>query len=177
MYTRLCPQRPLPATTFISGRGQPHPNLSTRHDDAPPPAPLDPRAPGDSEALLYAIDLFHHGYYWEAHEGWEALWHAAGRTGPIAELLKALIKLAAAGVKMREGIADGVRSHGGRARAHLDHLLATEGDHFCAFDLRALASFADEVAAMADEAPAHKAAAGSDDVVVVFPRPLPCSFD
>ncbi|MER9222262.1 DUF309 domain-containing protein [Mesorhizobium sp. M0644] len=23
------------------------------------------------------IDLINHGYYWEAHEAWEPLWHAA----------------------------------------------------------------------------------------------------
>ncbi|TGQ49534.1 DUF309 domain-containing protein, partial [Mesorhizobium sp. M1C.F.Ca.ET.210.01.1.1] len=25
----------------------------------------------------WGIDLFNHGYYWEAHEAWEPLWHAA----------------------------------------------------------------------------------------------------
>lgn len=127
--------------------------------------------------MLFSIDLFHHGYYWEAHEGWEALWHAAGRKGPIAELLKALIKLAAAGVKMRQGVAEGVRSHGERARAHVDGLAAERGERFCGFDLHALGALADEVTAIADEATAMRAADGSDDVVVVFRRPLPFSVD
>jgi hypothetical protein len=171
-HPRLCPSRPLPMTTFISGRGQPHPGTLETH--APPsPLPIDPMRPGDSEALLYSLDLFHHGYYWEAHEEWEALWHAAGRQGPVAELLKGLIKLAAAGVKLRQGIPEGVRSHGQRARIHVDGLRAEHGERFCGFDLPALAAFADEAAGLADEAPAHKAAAGSDDVVVVFRRPLP----
>ncbi|MBI1348759.1 DUF309 domain-containing protein [bacterium] len=64
----------------------------------------------------HAIDLFNHGYYWEAHEAWEALWVAVGRSGPVADLLKGLIKLAAAGVKLRAGNAAGVQRHAQRAR-------------------------------------------------------------
>lgn len=75
------------------------------------PAPLQPAAWRDSVEYLYGVDLFNHGYYWEAHEAWESLWHAAGRTGVVANFLKGLIKLAAAGVKSREGNAQGVRRH------------------------------------------------------------------
>ncbi len=63
----------------------------------------------------YAVDLFNAGYYWEAHEQWEALWHAAGRTGTTADFFKALIKLAAAGVKAREGNPEGMLRHVTRA--------------------------------------------------------------
>jgi hypothetical protein len=59
--------------------------------------------------------LFNHGFYWEAHEAWESLWHAVGRQGPVAAWLKALIKLAAAGVKAREGNPAGVARHATRA--------------------------------------------------------------
>ncbi len=31
------------------------------------------------------VDLFNHGYYWESHEEWESLWHAAGRRGVVAD--------------------------------------------------------------------------------------------
>jgi hypothetical protein len=61
--------------------------------------------------------LFNAGYYWEAHEAWESLWHAHARRGPIADVLRALIKLAAAGVKVREGRPGGVRTHASRAAA------------------------------------------------------------
>jgi predicted metal-dependent hydrolase len=66
-------------------------------------------------AWLWAIDLFNRAFYWEAHEAWEGLWHAAGRRGPTADFLKGLIKLAAAGVKHREGRPEGVRRHAARA--------------------------------------------------------------
>ncbi|QDS90037.1 hypothetical protein EC9_42400 [Rosistilla ulvae] len=64
---------------------------------------------------LWAVDLFNHGYVWEAHEAWESLWIAAGRVGPAATFLKGLIKLAAAGVKARQGKLVGVRRHARRA--------------------------------------------------------------
>src|SRR5262249_34885415 len=81
------------------------------------PAGLDPTAWRDSPPYLFAADLFNHGFYWESHEAWESLWHAAGRRGAVADWLKALIKLAAAAVKAREGNAIGVVRHAKRAAA------------------------------------------------------------
>jgi len=69
----------------------------------------------ESNGFLFAIDLFNAGFYWEAHEAWEGLWVAAGRTGVQADFLKGLIKLAAAGVKAREGRSVGVQRHARRA--------------------------------------------------------------
>lgn len=63
----------------------------------------------------WAVKLFNAGYYWEAHEAWESLWHRAGRSGLTADYLKGLIKLAAAGVKLREHNAAGVERHAQRA--------------------------------------------------------------
>lgn len=63
----------------------------------------------------HGIRLFNAGYYWEAHEAWEGVWIAAGRSGLVADFVKGLIKLAAAGVKLREGELNGVRRHLGRA--------------------------------------------------------------
>lgn len=62
------------------------------------------------------LALFDRGYYWEAHEEWEALWQALGRTGPRADFIKGLIKLAAAGVKVREHQPNGITRHAERAR-------------------------------------------------------------
>lgn len=87
----------------------------------------------------YAVDLFNLGYYWEAHEAWEALWHEAGRRGPRADYLKGLIKLAAAGVKAREANAQGVRRHAQRA----SELFTTTG-HL------ALIDFARDIASRAE---------------------------
>ena len=80
------------------------------------PNPVDPANWRASPEYRRGIELFDHGFYWEAHEVWESLWHAANRTGLIADFLKALIKLAAAGVKVRAGNTAGVISHARRAK-------------------------------------------------------------
>lgn len=99
-------------------------------------APLDPEAWQASQVYLYAVDLFNHGYYWEAHEAWESLWHAAGRDGTVADWLKALIKLSAALVKAREGNPRGVQRHARRSLELLDLVsAATTESAFCGLSL------------------------------------------
>jgi predicted metal-dependent hydrolase len=80
-----------------------------------PVTEFDPTRWRECRPYLRGIDLFNHGYYWEAHEAWEALWHAAGRAGPVADFVKALIQLAVAGVKHLEGKPEGMRTHALRA--------------------------------------------------------------
>jgi hypothetical protein len=113
---RYFPDRPLPRYAYVPGR-QPHPVRDPRghsHGVAEP-ADVHPGGNGFREEFLWGADLFSAGYYWEAHEAWERLWHACGRRGRDADLLKGLIKLAAAGVKAREGNAAGVTRHARRA--------------------------------------------------------------
>ncbi len=118
MDQRYLPDCPFPPYAFVPGR-HPHPvrepngHLYGRGAHVVPP--IDLHEPFRSQEFLFAVDLFNHGYYWEAHESWEGLWNAAGRTGPVALLLKALIKLSAAGVKSREGNPTGVQRHALRA--------------------------------------------------------------
>lgn len=111
---RLAPDVPLPPYTYVNGRS-PHPlsdPAGHSYGLAPDPVPaLDPERWRESRTYLVGIDLFNHGFYWEAHEAWERLWHACQRKGPVADFLKALIKLAAAGVKARERRLEGVRTH------------------------------------------------------------------
>jgi uncharacterized protein len=111
---RYLPDRPFPPYAFVPRR-TPHP---TQHPDGhsrlrapPPPDPLDPADWPACRTWLHGVDLFNHGYYWEAHEAWEALWHQCGRTGLTADLLRALIRLAAAGVKAREPSPRGLARH------------------------------------------------------------------
>jgi uncharacterized protein len=117
---RLVPDEPLPPYSYVTGRF-PHPTRDPsghsfgRPPDEPPP--IDPARWRQSRAYLVGCDLFNHGYYWEAHEAWEAVWKACGRRGTAADFLKGLIKLAAAGVKAREGRPEGVKRHAARAVA------------------------------------------------------------
>lgn len=127
--------RPFPPYSYVPGQS-PHPASDpTGHmygQELPKPPPLDPENWRASETYLYGIDLFNHGYFWEAHETWESLWHAAGRKGQVADFLKGLIKLAAAGVKMREGNVDGVGRHMNRTSELLGSVSSTQ---YCGLDL------------------------------------------
>lgn len=129
MPPRYLPQRPLPPYTYVPGRA-PHP-LSDEAGHSfgkhpPPSPPVDESNWSQHEAYLYGVDLFNHGYYWEAHESWEAAWHGVGRRGAVADMLKGLIHLAAAGVKLREGRPQGVATHLQKAEALF---VATRGEH------------------------------------------------
>lgn len=108
--------RPLPAYAYVP-RMHPHPVSDPKghsYGDASrciePSHELSIQQHND-----WAIDLFNNGFYWESHEVWEAIWVALGRVGTQADFVKGLIKLAAAGVKAREGNANGVQRHARRA--------------------------------------------------------------
>jgi hypothetical protein len=113
---RLVPEMPLPSYAHVPGK-TPHPNSDPRgHSYGKKPERLvRPDKWQACRPYLHGIDLFNRGFYWEAHEVWEGVWHAYGRAGAPASFVKGLIKLAAAGVKHREGSLRGVRSHTSRA--------------------------------------------------------------
>jgi hypothetical protein len=131
---------PFPPYTYVPGR-TPHPVSDPAGHmyghEPPKPPPLDPANWQRSETYLYGVDLFNHGFYWEAHEAWESLWHAAGRRGVVADFLKGLIKLAAAGVKSLEGNPAGIARHTDRAEELLSSVMAIE-QTFCGLDLQRL---------------------------------------
>jgi hypothetical protein len=115
---RLVPDEPFPPYAFVPGRS-PHPTSdpaghSFGIEPVVPPR-VEPERWHECRPYLYGIDLFNAGYYWESHVAWESLWMACGRKGVVADFLKGLIKLAAAGVKALEGKPEGVKSHSGRA--------------------------------------------------------------
>ena len=57
-------------------------------------------------AYLYGIDLFNHGYWWEAHEALEAVWVTAGRQTETGLFIQGLIQIAAAHLKKFQGFND-----------------------------------------------------------------------
>lgn len=152
---RLLPDEPFPPYSFVPGRS-PHPmsdpagHLFGKPLERPP-AP-DPDRWQESRVYLRGVDLFNHGFYWEAHEEWESLWHACGRAGPTADFLRGLIKLAAAGVKVREGIPQGVASHAARAGAIFQNAAQRIGGdeaRFFGLRLRDLVAYSRAVEAIA----------------------------
>lgn len=55
---------------------------------------------------LYAIDLFNHGFWWEAHERLKPLCLAAGRESQTGLFIQGLIRIAAALLKLSTGEAE-----------------------------------------------------------------------
>jgi hypothetical protein len=150
------PPDALPPYTYVPGGPWPHPIRDPQgHLHGRTEAPAAPIVGDDwesSDAYLRGFDLFNAGYYWEAHEAWEALWHAHGRTGAVAWIVQALIKLAAAGVKIRERRPAGVRTHATRAAALLERAREAGGRYQAGLDLD---SVADRARQVADHPPEH----------------------
>lgn len=141
----------LPPYSYVPGHA-PHPVShpaghmhGETHQNAEPLQPDDWQSSGE---YLYGIDLFNHGYYWEAHEAWESLWHAAGRKGQLADFLKGLIKLAAAAVKAREGNPRGVARHAKRSR---ELVSVVPEQAFCGLQISLIVGFVDTLVRSAEQ--------------------------
>jgi predicted metal-dependent hydrolase len=151
--------RPLPPYSYVP-RHYPHPVSDPRGHmhglQHPRPDPMTPERWAESETYLYGIDLFNHGFYWEAHEAWESLWLAAGRRGPTAIWLKALIKLAAALVKLREGSSVGALRHALRVQqllAELQSIAPDAADRYCGVEVAAAVELTRQVIVVAERGP------------------------
>ncbi|WP_406699888.1 DUF309 domain-containing protein [Singulisphaera sp. Ch08] len=140
-----------PPYAYVPKGPWPHPTSSPLghsagrgHQSEPP---IAAEAWDDSVAYLRGIALFNAGYYWEAHEAWEALWHAHGRKGTTADILRGLIKLAAAGVKVRERQPRGVATHARRAAALFRTAQIQAGRHQLGLNLGEIEGIAEQIAA------------------------------
>jgi uncharacterized protein len=163
--TRHLPDIALPRYSYVPGHF-PHPFSSSAghrfgHDLQAATQP-DPERWRESLHYLLGIDLFNHGFYWEAHEAWESLWHVCGRRGQLATFFKALIHLAAAGVKAREPRLEGVLSHARRAKELLEELGVAR---FMGMEIATLIAHVDTILA---PPPIHATPSAAVEVVFAF---------
>ena len=91
----MCDRYDFPPYTYVPGGPHPHPisgpggHMRVVHGPGRSRADNGRRVGlGTSRRLSTGRLLFNAGYYWEAHEAWEGLWHAHGRQGPTADTLK-----------------------------------------------------------------------------------------
>jgi hypothetical protein len=101
---RWAGQLAFPRYGFVPGE-TPHPSRVAADAHALP-EPCD-----DRTALAFGVDLFNHGYFWEAHEVWEGPWRRAEPDSDRWIFYKALIRLAAAALKQRVDSPAGVAAH------------------------------------------------------------------
>jgi hypothetical protein len=127
----------LPPYSYVPGGPWPHPNRTkqNRAEADKGASALAFQDVATSPMFRRGVQLFDAGYYWEAHEAWEGLWHAAGRRGATADVLRGLIKLAAAGIKVRERREAGVRTHARRAAECFAAARRLGGSHQLGLDL------------------------------------------
>jgi len=115
---RLLPEKSFPTYAYLPGK-HPHPVRDPlgHSYQSDPVTVVAVEESLSSNVFRWGIDLFNHGYYWEAHEAWEPLWHDAKQSTEHRLFFKGLILLAAAGVKIREGKRVASARHAGRAAA------------------------------------------------------------
>jgi uncharacterized protein len=109
---RYVPTRAFPPYAFVPGR-HPHP---TRDPGGHSYANNETASELD---FAWGVDLYNHGYFWEAHEAWEGLWGRAEPSSAEADLLQGLIQCAAACLKLRIGERQGAERLAARGIEHL----------------------------------------------------------
>ena len=176
--TRLLPSADLPKYTFVPGTGVPHPVRDPRghsHNRKPlPPQGLDHETWAENRSYLWAIDLFNGGYYWEAHEEWERLLRSTGAESATGRFLKGLIKMAAAGIKVREQSLHGVRRHAASAgEVFADVAAEVSVDFYCGLELTMLQYAADRAAQLSYKQEHPEGKPSRVFPFVIQPHPLP----
>lgn len=116
------PDVPFPPYRFVPGK-TPHPLAHAegyRHGESPAPTACpEPGRWKVSDDYLRGCDFFNRGWWWEAHEVWEAMWHTAQVEQPaMVPLLQGLIQLAACALNRERGVDGGA-----------DRLLASSLDY------------------------------------------------
>jgi hypothetical protein len=176
---RLLSPAELPPYTYVPGTQTPHP---IRHPEGHshnrkgrPSKPLTADNWAENRTYLVAIDLFNAGYYWEAHEEWERLWRISNPDSCAGRFLKGLIKLSAAGVKVRENSIHGVRRHAASAGEVFADVAAESGtERYCGLKLTTLQFAADRAAQLT-----YKEKLPPGKPIRVFPfllQPVPMPF-
>ena len=148
---RLLPSTDLPSYTYVPGTDTPHPYRDARghsyQKKALSPKMLTASNWAENRNYLLALDFFNHGYYWESHEEWERLLRTTGNDCPVGRFLKGLVKLSAAGVKVRENSIHGVRRHAASAGEVFADVAAEVGtEYFCGLEFTTLQFAADRAA-------------------------------
>ena len=111
-----------PPYRYVPGGENPHPTRSPcghSYGRTHAPAAVDEGSWPRCAPYLFAIDLFNHGYYWEAHEALEAIWLGVGRNTAVGTFARALIQAAAALLKHSMGERDSAKRLSSTAAAKL----------------------------------------------------------
>jgi hypothetical protein len=159
---RYAPTRPFPPYAYLPGGEHPHPTQSPQGhsytgEPGPPAGHVEPARWRENDDYLFGVDLYNHGYLWEAHEVWEGLWHAAKPDAVQADLLQGLIQCAAAALKVPMQQPRGLEKLARIGTERLESVARRGGPEYMGVDLldfvREFRSFAASSPQSADERP------------------------
>lgn len=151
---RYRPDRSFPPYAFVPGRN-PHPTRDPeghsygRSADSPSSSGSDGWR--ENADYLFGVDLYNHGYLWEAHEAWEGLWHQAREDELRSLFLQGLIQCAAACLKIPMKQPAGLEKLAGLATEKLDRVARQHDGPYMGLDV---SDFACELRRFAAGAPA-----------------------
>ena len=137
---RYAPARAFPPYAFLPGK-DPHPRQDPRGHSYGSQEAMAEEAPApeawrDCEDYLFGVDLYNHGYLWEAHEAWEGLWHPAKQSDPeLAAFLQGLIQCSASSLKARMGEPRGHGKLADLALAKLSSVAEAHAGRYMGVDL------------------------------------------
>ncbi len=120
---------PFPPYRFLPGR-DPHPKSDAGHsprslESGNAPLWLGPERWRDMPDYLLGVDLYNHGFWWEAHEAWEGLWKAIPRSDISRRFLQGLIQAGACHLQILQRQHEGARRLRQESFDHFDAVLAT----------------------------------------------------
>ena len=158
---RYAPQIEFPPYAFLPGR-DPHPTRDPRghsYSEEPevPPPHIEPEDWRENEPYLLGVDLYNHGFLWEAHEAWESIWHVAKHDEQHASFIQGLIQCAAASLKIPMQQPAGLAKLSKLGTGRLEAAAKQFGPIYMGVDLHdftsAMRSFASSSPQSADERP------------------------
>jgi uncharacterized protein len=137
---RYQPLRTLPATPYVPGRGpRPREDAVDSRDPRRAAEYVSARRWAEHDEYLWGVDLYNAGFFWEAHEAWEAAWHAAASDRLQHEFVQALIQCAAACLKGVMGDVVAARRLAARASQRLESVRAEVGASYMGLELAGFA--------------------------------------
>ena len=140
---RYAPARAFPPYPFLPGR-DPHPTNDPRGhsygaiESKPPYRP--PERWRENDEYLFGVDLYNHGYLWEAHEAWENRWHLAKGDADQASFLQGLIQCSAASLKVPMGQPNGLAKLAEIGTSRLETVARNAGGRFMGLDVPSFVS-------------------------------------
>ncbi len=149
---RYVPGRELPPYAFLPGR-DPHPTRDPSGHSFGREEASSPFRPSsdwrENEPYLWGVDLYNHGFLWEAHEAWEGLWHSAKRDRLQALHLQGLIQCAAAWLKIPMQQPQGTIRLAALAAEKLEQVSRSASGRYMGVDLEAFVTRVREFAGSA----------------------------